>query len=159
MKIEIRFTDIKESIKIKKLIVNILKSSVEELNYSRGCDLELSILIASVRKIRLLNFKYRNINKPTNVLAFPQIEKDEKKLFEYSKTTTLLGDIVLSPTIIRNESKKFDLRFDDHFSHILIHGLLHLFGYDHMTLAEKKKMQEKEISILEKIKIKDPYIN
>ena len=158
MKIEIRFTDIKESNKIKCLIVNVLKSSVKELNYSRACDLELSVLIVSVRKIKSLNFKYRNINKPTNVLAFPQIEKDENKLFEYSKTT-LVGDIVLSPTIIRNESNSCNLRFDDHFSHILIHGLLHLFGYDHMTLAETKKMQEKEKSILEKIKIKDPYVN
>lgn len=158
MKIEIRFTDIKESHRIKKLTVNVLKSSIDELNYSKCLVLEISILIVSVRKIKSLNFKYRNINKPTNVLAFPQLDKDDQRLFEYSNTA-LVGDIVLSPTIIRNESKSFDLRFDDHFSHILIHGLLHLFGYDHRTQAEAKKMQEKEISILEKIKIRNPYIN
>ena len=158
MKIEIRFTDIKESHRIKKLTVNVLKSSIDELNYSKCLVLEISILIVSVRKIKSMNLKYRNINKPTNVLAFPQIDRDDERLFKYSKTA-LVGDIVLSPTIIRNESKSFDLRFDDHFSHILIHGLLHLFGYDHKTQAEAKKMQEKEISILEKIKIRNPYIN
>tara|TARA_B100000242_G_C43031596_1_gene480653 strand:- start:977 stop:1453 length:477 start_codon:yes stop_codon:yes gene_type:complete len=158
MKIEIRFTDIKESNKIKKLIVNVLRSSIKELDFTSCRDLELSVLIVSVTKIKSLNLKYRNINKPTNVLAFPQLERDDQRLFEYSKTA-LLGDIVLSPTIIRNESKSFDLRFDDHFSHILIHGLLHLFGYDHRTLVDAKKMQKKEISILEKIKIKNPYIN
>ena len=158
MKIEIRFTDIKESHRIKKLTVNVLKSSIDELNYSKCLVLEISILIVSVRKIKSMNLKYRNINKPTNVLAFPQIDRDDERLFKYSKTA-LVGDIVLSPTIIRNESKSFDLRFDDHFSHILIHGLLHLFGYDHRTQAEAKKMQEKEISILEKIKIRNPYIN
>jgi len=158
MKIEIRFTDIKESNKIKILTNNVLRSSIEELDIASCRHLELSVLIVSVRKIKSLNLKYRNINKPTNVLAFPQIDRDDHRLFEYSKTA-LLGDIVLSPTIIRNESKSFDLRFDDHYSHILIHGLLHLFGYDHRTLAEAKKMQKKEISILEKIKIKNPYIN
>lgn len=156
MKVEINFLDFKKNFKIKQLIKRVIKSSTFEISFCKKMKFELSILVVSTRKIKSLNKKYRMINKPTNVLAFPQIDKnnfDNKNNFQ----THLIGDIVISPGIIRQESKDYFLGYNDHFSHILIHGLLHLFGYDHKNSSDTEIMQKKEISILEKINIKNPY--
>ena len=98
--------------------------------------------------------KFRKINKPTNVLSFFQ---DKKFCLSGSKQITLLGDIVISIEKIRSEAKGLGKKFSDHFIHICIHGLLHLFGYNHKKKSEAKIMQEKEISILKQLSIPSPY--
>ena len=134
----------KPEIYFKKKIIKLSKfTNFKNKNY------EFTIFLTNNEKMKNLNLKFRNKNKVTDVLSFPLKIKSKNKLY--------LGDIAISFEIINKRSKLsyFDLELDK----MWIHGLLHLFGYDHKTQAEAKKMQEKEISILEKIKIRNPYIN
>lgn len=155
MKIEISFSGINHSVRINSLVTKVVKKTLLEIDSTNKQDLELSVLIVSSKKMKFLNQKYRNINKPTNVLSFPQIEFGQKK--ENNFSSYILGDLVLSPQIIKDESKKRKISFENHFSHIVVHGLLHLFGYDHDCRLTEKAMTNKEINILKKINIENPY--
>ena len=142
-----------EEIEIKNYIFNSIKKSFETLKKNQE-DYYLSIFLTNNYDIKKLNNKYRKINKPTNVLSFAQ---DKKFFLGGSKQVTLLGDIVISLEKIRSEAKVLGKKFSDHFIHMCIHGLLHLFGYNHKKESESKIMQEKEISILKKLSIPSPY--
>lgn len=91
---------------------------------------EFSILLTNSLKMKRLNYKFRNINKPTDVLSFP------------TKENFYIGDVAISFEIInkRSQSNNFEKEFDK----IWIHGYLHLIGYDHKKLKECKKMRKKE---------------
>ncbi|MEL0124346.1 MAG: rRNA maturation RNase YbeY [Alphaproteobacteria bacterium] len=142
-----------EEIEIKNYIFNSIKKSFETLKKNQE-DYYLSIFLTNNYDIKKLNNKYRKINKPTNVLSFAQ---DKKFFLGGSKQVILLGDIVISLEKIRSEAKVLGKKFSDHFTHMCIHGLLHLFGYNHKKESESKIMQEKEISILKKLSIPSPY--
>ena len=114
----------------------------------------MSIFLTNNYDIKKLNNKFRKINKPTNVLSFVQ---DKKFCLDGSKHVILLGDIVISLEKIRSEAKGLEKKFSDHLIHICIHGLLHLFGYNHKKKSEAKIMQKKEISILKELSIPSPY--
>ena len=142
-----------EEIEIKNYIFSSVKKSFETLKKNQE-DYYLSIFLTNNDDIKKLNSKYRKINKPTNVLSFVQ---DRKFFLGGSKQVILLGDIVISLEKIRSEAKVLGKKFSDHFTHMCIHGLLHLFGYNHKKESEAKIMQEKEISILKKLSIPSPY--
>ena len=92
-----------------------------------------------------------------NKKIFSSFIQDEKLRLNGSKRVILLGDIVISLEKISSEAKNLGKNFSDHFIHMCIHGLLHLFGYNHKKDSEAKIMQEKEISILKKLSIPSPY--
>ena len=142
-----------EEIEIKKYIFSSVKKCFETLKKNQE-DYYLSIFLTNNYDIKKLNNKFRKINKPTNVLSFIQ---DEKLRLNGSKRVILLGDIVISLEKISSEAKNLGKKFSDHFIHMCIHGLLHLFGYNHKKDSEAKIMQEKEISILKKLSIPSPY--
>ena len=99
-----------------------------------------------------LNYTYRNLNKTTNVLAFPASYPKDIKL-KYP----LLGDIIICPTVLLQESKELNLPLVSHWAHIVIHGVLHLLGYDHIKEDDKHIMQEIEIKLLESLGFNNPY--
>ena len=142
-----------EEIEIKNYIFSSVKKCFEILKKNQE-DYYLSIFLTNNYDIKKLNSKFRNINKPTNVLSFVQ---DKKFFLGASKQVILLGDIVISLEKIRSEAKDLRKNFSDHFIHMCIHGLLHLFGYNHKKESEAKIMQEKEISILKQLSIPSPY--
>ena len=142
-----------EEIEIKNYIFSSVKKCFETLKKNQE-DYYLSIFLTNNYDIKKLNNKFRKINKPTNVLSFIQ---DEKFCLNGSKRVILLGDIVISLEKISSEAKNLGKKFPDHFIHMCIHGLLHLFGYNHKKDSEAKIMQEKEISILKKLSIPSPY--
>lgn len=142
-----------EEIEIKNYIFSSVKKSFETLKKNQE-DYYLSIFLTNNYDIKKLNSKFRKINKATNVLSFVQ---DKKFFIGRSKQVILLGDIVISLEKIRSEAKVLGKKFSDHFTHMCIHGLLHLFGYNHKKESEAKIMQEKEISILKKLSIPSPY--
>ena len=142
-----------EEIEIKDYIFSSVKKCFETLKKNQE-DYYLSIFLTNNYDIKKLNNKFRKINKPTNVLSFAQ---DKKFCLGGSKHVILLGDIVISLEKIRSEAKDLEKKFSDHFIHICIHGLLHLFGYNHKKESEAKIMQEKEISILKQLSIPSPY--
>ena len=102
-------------------------------------------------KMRGLNKLYRNKGGTTNVLSFAN-----ENQHTHSKNI-LLGDIALSFTTVLKESVKSKISFINHVKHLLIHGCLHLIGFDHGTAIEAKKMEALEVDILSKLGVQNPY--
>lgn len=113
---------------------------------------ELSILLTDDRGITALNRSWRGIDKPTNVLSFPALEVTAEQT-----AGPVLGDIALAHETIAHEASLEEVPFDDHFRHLLIHGFLHLFGYDHEHDHEAEVMEELERRALAELGIEDPY--
>lgn len=110
----------------------------------------LSIYFSGEKKIIKLNKSYRNTNKPTNVLSFPHLTNNSKK-------EIFLGDIIFSSETIANEANKENKRIENHLTHLFIHSVLHLLGYDHQTNEKALVMENIEIKILKNLNIDNPY--
>ena len=118
--------------------------------------LNFSILLTNDAEIKEINYKYRNLNKPTNVLSFKSVI-DEKNYFKNTEQDIYLGEIIISMEKIFSESRINNISFRDYFIHIFLHAILHILGYDHETDSERKKMENIEILILKNLGIKNPY--
>jgi probable rRNA maturation factor len=97
-----------------------------------------------------LNRQWRGIDKPTNVLSFPQIEP-------FDPLTGLLGDVILARETLEREAAELGISFHDHFTHLVVHGFLHILGYDHLDDEEALEMEGLETQILASLDIADPY--
>ena len=106
---------------------------------------EVSIVLVDDNEIKQINREYRNINKPTNVLSF-ELGDD-----------VLLGDIYISLDTVVREAKQEKISVEHHVAHMVVHGVLHLLGYDHINDKEAIVMETKETKILSKMGIKNPY--
>src|SRR3954470_12697427 len=102
---------------------------------------ELSIVLTDDAEQRLLNRDWRGIDKSTNVLSFPQIEP-------FAPVSGILGDIILARETVVREAGEMQIAFIDHFTHLVVHGFLHLLGYDHMDDDEALAMEGLETQIL-----------
>ena len=114
---------------------------------------ELTIRLTSDKEMASLNKKWRNKNKTTNVLAFPNnysLSLDKKLIH--------IGDILISYGEVKRESINRKISFIDHLVHLIVHGVLHLCGYNHISNSDEKTMISYEKIILAKVGIKDPYI-
>jgi len=116
-----------------------------------------TILLTGNAHIRQLNRDFRGIDRPTNVLSFPQYEPEEIIKQKNKKTIVEIGDIALAYQYVLSESKRDNKALLDHITHLVVHGLLHLYGYDHGSDDEAEKMERKEIDILKLINIENPY--
>ena len=112
---------------------------------------EVSLVFADDARIRALNRQYRGKDRPTNVLSFPAAPLDSGRL------GPPLGDIVMARETIAAEAAAEGLNFTDHLTHLIIHGFLHLVGYDHETDDEAAVMEQLETAILGRLGIADPY--
>ena len=110
----------------------------------------VNLKILNNTDIQELNKKYRKINNPTNVLSFTN-EDISKSI------TGDLGDIAISYEYLQKESYQQNKKFDDHFIHMLIHAVYHILGFDHKNDEVAKLMESKEIKILKKLNINNPY--
>ena len=127
---------------------NKLKKIQDDKFFSKNNVYVFSLLLSGSKEIKLLNKKFRKKNKTTDILSFPyQIKKDLKKL-RTKKLEVYLGDIIINIKKINIESKT---KFKNHFNILWIHGLLHLFGYDHKKEKNYKKMSFFEKKFLRKI--------
>ena len=113
---------------------------------------ELTMRIVNSEEMIYLNHAYRKKNKTTNVLAFPSSLPDHIEL-EYP----LLGDIIICPEVLLTESQQFNKSLKEHWSLIVIHGVLHLLGYDHIKDDEASVMQSLEVKLLAEIGYSNPY--
>ena len=111
---------------------------------------ELSIVLTDDAEQRVLNRDWRGIDKSTNVLSFPQIEP-------FGPVSGLLGDIILARETLEREAAEQAVSFEDHFTHLVVHGFLHLLGYDHMDDDEALAMEGLETQILAALGVADPY--
>lgn len=124
------------------------------------CPAEINFLLTDDARIQELNKNYRDVNKPTNVLSFPSLEPEEisdLKEKEKSLQPIILGDVVLSFEIIRQESLNQEIPFDHHLIHLAVHGVLHLLGFDHERDEDATVMESLEIKILSSLTIPNPY--
>jgi probable rRNA maturation factor len=122
----------------------------------QGRTLEASVLLANDDLIQTLNREYRGKDKPTNVLSFASLDSPDP----VAKDAPFpLGDIVLSYQTIDQEARDQGKFFKDHFIHMVVHGTLHLLGYDHETEDEANIMEALEIRILEKMNVQNPYLD
>lgn len=116
--------------------------------------LELCIVLADVASQRRLNRDYRGVDAATNVLAFPAWEPGRRTP---AGAPVLLGDVVLALETVAREASEQDKPIADHLHHLIVHGVLHLLGYDHMTPTEAAVMEALETSILVELGVPDPY--
>lgn len=114
-------------------------------------ELELSIRIVDEAEATQLNEKWRDMEGATNVLSFPTEITEEIQ-------PRPLGDVVICAPIIAREAIEQEKPIADHWAHMVIHGTLHLLGYDHIETLEMKKMESLEIKLLNQLNINNPYI-
>ncbi|WP_377297557.1 rRNA maturation RNase YbeY [Rhizobium sp. SGZ-381] len=113
---------------------------------------ELSLVFTDDAAVREINAQWRDQDKPTNVLSFPAFPVTPGKM-----PGPMLGDIVIARETVEREAVDLDKSFDDHLTHLMVHGFLHLFGYDHIKVDEAEKMEALETRILATLGLSDPY--
>ncbi len=113
-------------------------------------DTEIVVRIVDEQESAALNEQYRHKAGPTNILSFPV---DLPEAIELD----LLGDLVICAPVLAKEALEQDKILSHHWAHIVVHGVLHLLGYDHIDDAEAELMETKEIAILNKLHIQNPY--
>ena len=114
-------------------------------------DTEIVVRIVDEQESAELNEQYRLKPGPTNILSFPVEVPEGIEL-------NLLGDLVVCAPVLEKEALEQHKALTDHWAHIIVHGVLHLLGYDHLDEDEAELMESKEITILNKLNIKNPYI-
>lgn len=105
-------------------------------------DAELSVMFTDDKRMREFNRDYRSYDRTTDVLSFPQ---------GFGERNSLLGDVLISVDTARRQAEKYSLTLDEEITRLLIHGILHLLGYDHKHRVERTRMREKEKKLLEYI--------
>jgi probable rRNA maturation factor len=155
-----------ENSRIKSNIKSIIKKIIPATQLAliaENIELEISLLLTNDQEIQRLNKLYLKKDKPTNVLSFPanDVKKIKNgKLDEILKIEDFLalGDIVLSYQTIKKEAFEQNKEFNNHLTHLLIHSVLHLIGYDHIDDIDAELMEGLEIKLLKKLDIENPYI-
>ena len=145
---------------LKKLVISAAKSALLTVGPARS--VEVSILLTDDNEIRALNQNYRDKNVPTNVLSFAISDcytSSELNLIQPKDFPKLLGDVVVAYQTCSKEATSQSRILEDYLCHMIIHGTLHLLGYDHGNEEEAIIMEDFERKSLAPLGIKDPYIN
>lgn len=121
------------------------KPIVVNLALSNDCD------------VKKLNFEFRGKDKPTNVLSFANIDSEDFEASYMNDDVVELGDIVIALETTQAEAKEKGIELREHFAHLLVHGLLHLHGFDHQDDDEAEEMEAIEVEILYDLNINNPY--
>jgi len=116
---------------------------------SRARGRELSVLVVGPARSRSLNHRYRGQDHATNVLSFPGTA--------VAPHTKLLGDLVICPQVLQREARAQGKAERAHWMHMVIHGVLHLAGYDHQQPAAARRMERRETRLLRRLGVADPY--
>jgi len=147
---------------IEKTCFNLIPLTDLKKILKKDFTLELAVSLVSNQQIKKINYQFRQKNKPTNVLSFPQL--DEKLLRKIGIKNLLknshnlfLGDVVIAYEILKKEALIQKKSFKNHLTHLILHSILHLIGYDHEDDKMAKEMERLEIKILHKLNIKNPY--
>ena len=117
-----------------------------------------SLLFTSDAEVHMLNRDWRGRDKPTNVLSFPMLEREELARLAPDGPPAMLGDIALAHATCAREAAEKGVSLEAHATHLIVHGLLHLAGHDHVASdAEAEAMEALETRILAKLGLADPY--
>jgi probable rRNA maturation factor len=116
-----------------------------------GCGREVSVLLVGARRSRSLNARYRGRDRSTNVLSFPAPAVA-------ARSAGALGDLVICPAVLRAEAREQRKDVGAHWAHMVVHGMLHLLGYDHQRARDAQRMERREVRILRSLGIANPYV-
>jgi probable rRNA maturation factor len=120
----------------------------------RGDGREIAVRVVAERESRALNKLWRGKDKPTNVLSFPA-----PKQHMPGEVARPLGDLVICAQVVREEAEQHGKPIEAHWAHMIVHGSLHLAGYDHeLGRRERLRMERREISVLKRFGIGNPYL-
>jgi len=126
----------------------------KELNDAK--HVSVTIIGSDDARVHALNKDYREKDKPTNVLSFPQLDSDEEI---NTDIPVMLGDIILAFETTQREATEQAKSFEAHMVHLVVHGMLHLLGYDHIDDEEAEVMEKLECDILDDLGYENPYNN
>jgi len=130
-----------------------IQLAIRQSGRAPGGHVELAVRIVNAEEIRVLNMQYRQQDKVTNVLSFPA-----GAVAGLPETEGIeLGDIVICASVVRAEAASQGIALEDHWAHVLIHGALHLLGYDHEQESAAAEMEGLEAQILARRGISNPY--
>jgi len=130
---------------LRSLSAKVFAAATEAAGIQASKGAEISVLVVQEEEMRKLNREWRGHDSSTNVLSFPTGDGE------------LLGDIVLCEPVIRREAEHMGKSYDSHVAHMLLHGMLHLFGFDHETRVDAERMERIEIRALKKLGEENPY--
>ena len=134
----------------------IAESAFPKLATSKR-PVEISIRLSGDEEVRGLNAEWRGKDRPTNVLSFPMLEEGDFADENVAGLELLLGDIILARGVCEAEAAEKGVSVEQHATHLLVHGTLHLLGYDHHDDSEAADMEAREIRALERLGIANPY--
>ena len=145
----IQQNDKRYSRRVKKL--HVFCKKIIQFAWHSYTPAEVSLVLADDEFVHQLNYQYRHKDSPTNVLSFETKEKPENGM------VWLAGDIIVAYETVLKEAKNQDKTFEAHLAHLLIHGTLHLQGYDHIVENEALKMEKLETKLMKSLGYEDPY--
>jgi len=125
----------------------------------RAANAELSVRLVGRAEGRKLNAQYRGKDYATNVLSFPASPSAAPPVAAASDATTHLGDLVICPPVLRAEALEQRKTLRAHWAHLVVHGSLHLIGYDHERDADARRMERREIAVLRRLGFTNPYLS
>jgi probable rRNA maturation factor len=134
----------------------IAESAFPQLSSSKR-PVELSVRLASDEEVRALNAEWRGKDKPTNVLSFPMAGPEALAEAAEPGPELMLGDIILARGVCEAEAADKAISIEEHAAHLMVHGTLHLLGYDHIDGAAAADMEAREVRALARMGITDPY--
>lgn len=141
-----------------KAVTAAIRHSLNADFETQAATYEIAVKLADDDEVQALNRSYRGKDKPTNVLSFPMVQPD---LLEATANTddgeVLLGDLVLASGVCAAEAAEKGISIADHATHLIVHGTLHLLGYDHMDAVDAEAMEALEIRALASMGLPDPY--
>ena len=125
-----------------------------------AATVEISVRLTTDAEVQTLNAQYRHKDKPTNVLSFPMVQADLLDTIGQNSDDgeVLLGDIVLAHGVCATEAAEKGISVEAHATHLIVHGTLHLLGYDHLEDHEGEAMEAIEIDALKSLGLPDPYL-
>ena len=143
------------------LVRKAAEAAIAESAYPELADgerpVEISIALSGDEQVRALNAKWRGKDKPTNVLSFPMADERDLGRANVSGTELLLGDIILARGVCEAEAAEKGVSVADHATHLVVHGTLHLLGYDHQDDRDAADMEAREVRALKRLGIANPY--
>ena len=143
------------------LVRKAAEAAIGESAYPELADaerpVEISVTLTGDEQVRALNAKWRGKDKATNVLSFPMAETYELQNENVAEKELLLGDIILAHDVCEAEAEEKGVPFEDHAAHLLVHGTLHLLGYDHLHDSDAAEMETREVRALARLGIANPY--
>src|SRR6476469_4506636 len=144
-----------------KLARSAATAAIAESRYPGLADserpVEICVTLTGDEQVRALNAQWRGKDKATNVLSFPMADELDLTRANVSDRELLLGDIVLARGVCEREAAEKGVSIEQHATHLIVHGTLHLLGYDHHNEAEAADMEAREVRALECLGIANPY--